>query len=34
MWLSHPKPFITKAVAMQMAEQNRLPPPETKTIRR
>ena len=29
MWFSHPKPFITKAVAMQMAEQEKLPPPDT-----
>ena len=32
MWFSHPKPFITKAVAMQMAEQKALPPPDTTTI--
>ena len=32
MWFSHPKPFITKAVAMQMAEQKTLPPPDTTTI--
>lgn len=29
MWFSHPKPFITKAVAVQMAEQKQLPPPDT-----
>ena len=32
MWFSHPKPFITRAVAMQMAEQKKLPPPDTTTI--
>jgi hypothetical protein len=32
MWFSHPKPFITKAVAMQMVEQKKLPPPDTTTI--
>jgi hypothetical protein len=32
MWFSHPKPFITKAVAMQMVEQKTLPPPETTII--
>jgi hypothetical protein len=32
MWFSHPKPFITKAVAMQMAEQKTLPPPDTTVI--
>lgn len=25
MWFSHPKPFVTRAVAMRMAEQNKLP---------
>jgi len=32
MWFSHPKPFITRAVAMQVAEQKKLPPPDTSTI--
>ena len=32
MWFSHPKPFITRAVAMQMAEQKKLPPPDTTAI--
>ncbi|SEN27256.1 hypothetical protein SAMN05428959_101960 [Duganella sp. CF517] len=32
MWFSHPKPFINRAVAMQMAEQKKLPPPDTTTI--
>jgi len=32
MWFSHPKPFITRAIAMQMAEQKKLPPPDTTTI--
>lgn len=32
MWFSHPKPFITRAVAMQMVERKKLPPPDTTTI--
>ncbi|USX28690.1 YcxB family protein [Oxalobacteraceae bacterium OTU3CINTB1] len=32
MWFSHPKPFIRRAVAMQMAEHKKLPPPDTTTI--
>lgn len=32
MWFSHPKPFITKAVAMQIAEKKTLPPPDITTI--
>ena len=32
MRFSHPKPFITKAVARQMAGQKTLPPPHATTI--
>lgn len=32
MWFTHPKPFIRRAVAMQMAEQKKLPPPDATTI--